>query len=93
MLGAGWLKRTVMIDGRLVLPGAAAGAGLVMLSVLKELPTTLVLRPIGFNTLATRNHSTANEALLIGAGELSLILVAVSAVLTWSLVIRPMLRS
>ncbi len=92
MLGAGWFRRVTTIDGRLVLPGAAAGAGLVMLSVLKELPTTLVLRPIGFDTLATRIHNTANEALLIDAGELSLILVAVSAALTWVLVIRPLLH-
>jgi iron(III) transport system permease protein len=92
MLGAGWFRRITMIDGRLVFPGAVAGGGLVLLSVLKELPTTLVLRPIGFDTLATRINGTATEALFIDAGQLSLILIGVSAILTWALVIRPSLR-
>jgi iron(III) transport system permease protein len=92
MLGVGRLRRLAAIDGRLMLPGVAAGAGLVMLSVLKELPTTLVLRPIGFDTLATRIHSTATEALLVDAGELSLVLIGMSAVLTWAVVIRPQVR-
>jgi iron(III) transport system permease protein len=34
-------------------PGLAAGATLVFLSTMKELPATLLLRPIGFETLAT----------------------------------------
>jgi len=33
--------------------------------VLKELPATLMLRPIGFDTLATRISSTVEAALLI----------------------------
>ena len=35
-------------------PGLVSGATLVFLSVLKELPATLLLRPTGFDTLATR---------------------------------------
>jgi len=56
--------------------------------VLEVLPATLMLRPIGFGTLATRISSTVEAALLINAGELSLVLIAVSGVLTWLLVIR-----
>ena len=37
----------------LVRPGILAGAALVFLSAMKELPATLLLRPIGFETLAT----------------------------------------
>ena len=33
--------------------GLLAGAALVFLSAMKELPATLLLRPIGFDTLAT----------------------------------------
>ena len=37
----------------LVRSGSLAGAALVFLSAMKELPATLLLRPIGFDTLAT----------------------------------------
>lgn len=90
LLGASRWRRFWTIDLRLMLPGLAAGGGLVMLSVLKELPATLMLRPIGFNTLATRINATVEEALLIDAGQLSLVLVVLSGVLTWLLVVRRM---
>ncbi|WP_255196130.1 ABC transporter permease [Halorarius litoreus] len=38
----------------LVAPGIAAGAALVFLTTMKELPATLLLRPAGFDTLVTR---------------------------------------
>ena len=44
------------------LPGLAAGAGLVLLSAMKELPVTLLLAPAGFPTLATRIWSAAEDA-------------------------------
>lgn len=37
----------------LAMPGIAVGALLVMVSTMKELPATLILRPTGVNTLAT----------------------------------------
>ena len=88
LLGAGRLRRLITIDLRLLAPGLAAAGGLVLLSVLKELPATLMLRPIGFNTLATRINGTVQEALLIDAGQLSLVLIGLSGVLTWLLVLR-----
>jgi iron(III) transport system permease protein len=88
MLGASRSRRLVSIDLRLIGPGIAAGGGLVLLSVLKELPATLMLRPIGFNTLATRINGTAEEALLIDAGQLALLLIALSGALSWLLVLR-----
>ena len=53
MLGAGRARRFVTVDLPLMLPGLVAGGGLVLLSTMKELPITLLLRPIGFETLAT----------------------------------------
>ena len=47
-----------------MLPGLAAGAGLVLLSTMKELPATLLLAPTGFDTLATRIWSAAEEGFL-----------------------------
>lgn len=46
---------------RLAAPGVGAAATLVFLTIMKELPATLFLRPTGFPTLATQlwSHNTA----------------------------------
>jgi iron(III) transport system permease protein len=88
MLGAGRWRRLRTIELPLMRPGLLAGAGLVLLSVMKELPATLLLAPPNFSTLATVIWS-ANESLYLAKmGLASLLLVAVSGVLTWFLVIR-----
>ena len=72
----------------LIAPGVAGGAALVFLTVMKELPATLLLRPTGFETLAVRIWSAASESLYTRASFASLVLVAVSAVPLYFLVIR-----
>jgi len=42
------------VTARRAAPGIAAGAALVLLTCMKELPVTLLLRPTGTDTLATR---------------------------------------
>jgi len=90
LLGAPWWRRLLRVELPLMLPGLAAGGGLVLLSVLKELPITLVLRPTDMTTLAQRIFATYEEALRVDAGLASLVLIGLSAVLTWLLVIRRM---
>jgi len=60
----------------------------VLLSTMKELPATLLLAPPGFETLATKIWAATEEAFLADASLASLILIALSAVLTYVLVIR-----
>ena len=48
----------------MVRAGVFAGGALVFLTAMKELPATLILRPIGFETLATRIWSAAAEGFL-----------------------------
>lgn len=63
----------------LAAPGIAAGAGLVFLATMKELPATLLLRPTGMETLATalwRNTSVSNYA---SGAPYALVLVLVAA--------------
>ena len=86
-LGASQRRRLASIDIPLVLPGIGAGAGLVMLSVMKELPATLLLAPIGFETLATRIWTASEDGFLAEVGIASLMLIVVSAILTWTLVL------
>ena len=63
-----------------ILPGISAGAALVFLTAMKELPATLLLSPIGFDTLATEIWSASTEAFFARAALPALLLVAVSAV-------------
>ena len=88
MLGAGRARRFATVELPLMLPGLLAGAGLVLLSTMKELPATLLLAPTGFDTIAVKIWGAAEEGFLAEAGVASLLLVAVSGVLTWALVIR-----
>ncbi len=88
MLGADRWRRLVRIDLPLMVPGLAAGAGLVLLSTMKELPATLLLAPTGFETLATRIWGSTEANALAEAGLTALALLAVSGALTWVLVVR-----
>ena len=87
-LGAGRLRRLRTVDLPLATPGLLAGAGLVLLSTMKELPATLLLAPPGFETLATRIWNTTEDAFLADTSLASLLLLALSGVLTWFLVVR-----
>jgi iron(III) transport system permease protein len=87
-LGAGRVRRLATIDLPMMLPGLLAGAGLVLLSTMKELPATLLLRPTDFETLAVRIWNAQEGGFLGDVGLASLVLVFGSAVLTWLLVLR-----
>ncbi|MBW7883168.1 MAG: iron ABC transporter permease [Caldilineaceae bacterium] len=62
----------------LLRPGIWAGAALVFLTTIKELPATLLLSPTGFSTLATQIWSATSEAFYARAAAPALILLAVS---------------
>ncbi len=91
-LGAGPRRRFLRIDLPLMAPGIVTGGGLVLLSTLKELPATLLLAPIGFDTLATRIWNAAEDGFFAEVGVTSLVLIALSGGLTWLLVLRRELR-
>jgi iron(III) transport system permease protein len=63
----------------LLRPGIWAGAALVFLTTIKELPVTLLLGPTGFTTLAVSIWSATSEAFYARASAPALLLVAVSA--------------
>ncbi|NCG22931.1 MAG: ABC transporter permease subunit [Actinobacteria bacterium] len=87
-LGAGRPRRFFSVEIPLMTPGLLAGAGLVMLSTMKELPATLLLAPIGFDTLATEIWGAGDRGALSQGALARLMLVALRAVLTWAVVIR-----
>lgn len=87
-LGAPRLRRLFTVELPLMSPGLMAGAGLVLLSTMKELPLTLLLAPAGFDTLARKIWTAAEDAFFADASLASLLLIATSGVLTWLLVAR-----
>lgn len=87
-LGAGRRRRWLRVELPLATPALLAGAGLVLLSTMKELPVTLLLAPPGFQTLATKIWVSTEDAFLAEASAAALVLIALSALLTWLLVLR-----
>ncbi len=88
LLGAGRLRRFFAVDLPMMGPGLLAGTGLVLLSVMKELPISLFVSPLGFSTLTTRIFGSFEDAFVAEAGIMAVVLVALSFLLTWVLVIR-----
>ena len=68
--------------------GVLAGAALVFLSAMKELPATLLLRPIGFETLATEIWQETNVAAYSAAAPPALLLILVSVPFVYVLAAR-----
>jgi iron(III) transport system permease protein len=87
-LGADRWRRLRSVELPLMLPGLVAGGGLVLLSTMKELPATLMLRPTEIDTLALHVWRSGETAQWAETGLAALVLVALSAVLTWALVLR-----
>lgn len=78
-LGYSGLKVWFTVTAPLIRRGILAGAALVFLTVMKELPVTLLLRPIGFDTLATRIWSATQEGFWARAAAPALLLILISS--------------
>jgi iron(III) transport system permease protein len=78
-LGHAPLPVFVRVTFPLVAPGLAAGATLVFLSTMKELPATLLLRPTGFDTLATEIWRFTSVGAYSEAALPALVLLAAAA--------------
>ena len=92
-LGASRSRTFRTITLPLLRGGILTGGGLVFLTTIKELPATLILRPSGFETLATRIWTLVTESFYAEAAIPSLVLILVSALPLYALVIRPVLGS
>jgi len=66
-------------------PGIFAATTLVILTVLKELPATLLLRPTGVETLATRLWTETGVAAFSTAAPYALLLVLLAGIPAWLL--------
>ena len=84
-LGASRLQTIRRVIIPIAGPGILAGAALVSLSVLKELPATLLLRETGVETLATRLWSETSVSAYAAAAPYALLLVVVAGIPAWLL--------
>ena len=77
-LGRGPIAASASTTWRLSSPGLAAATLLVTLTAMKELPATQLLRPTGFDTLATEIWSRTTAAAYGAAAPYALALVVVA---------------
>ena len=82
-LGRGPVSSWWFVTGRIAWPGIAAGALLVTLTAMKELPATLMLRPTGFETLATELWNRTEVGAFGAAAPFALTLIVLAAVPAW----------
>lgn len=87
-LGRGPVRVVTTITAPLAASGILAGAALVFLTAMKELPATLLLAPLGFDTLATSLWTATSEGFFARAAAPALLLILVSALPMYLLVIR-----
>lgn len=87
-LGRRPLAAFVSVTLPLARAGILAGAALVFLSTMKELPATLLLRPIGFDTLATEVWKHTSTGSYSQAALPALLLVVVAAPFVYFLMAR-----
>jgi iron(III) transport system permease protein len=81
-LGRSQWRAWAAVTLRLSLPGIGVAAALVCLTVMKELPATLLLHPIGMETLATRLWSLTSGAAYAAAAPYAVTIVVVAAIPT-----------
>ncbi|HSK26878.1 MAG TPA: ABC transporter permease subunit, partial [Jiangellales bacterium] len=87
-LGRTPLQALREVTMRVAAPGVAAGAVLVFLTCMKELPATLLLRPTGMDTLATELWSRTTVGAYAAAAPYAALLVLLAAVPTFLLTTR-----
>lgn len=87
-LGKSSLTAYLRVTLPLMAPGIGSGFLLVMLTVIKELPATLMLRPTGFDTLATRLWTYTGNDSLAAAAPFAVLLVLLAAIPAWLMISR-----
>ncbi len=75
LLGAGRWRVLWRIELPTLSPAIVSAAVLVFVEIIKELPATLLLRPLGVDTLATLVYQQANVALFANAALPALLIV------------------
>jgi iron(III) transport system permease protein len=94
-LGASTLMTLARVTLPIAMPGILAAAAMTMLSSVKELPTTLLLRPTGVETLATSiwTFSSVSDYAAVGPYAISLIVLSAIPVAVLTVTTSRVLRA
>ncbi|TAM90176.1 MAG: ABC transporter permease subunit, partial [Candidimonas sp.] len=84
-LGLRWYEVALRVLLPLMGPGLAAAAALVFISIVTELTTTLLLAPVGTETLATQVWSDTTTLAFAAAAPYAALLVGISLGGSWIL--------
>ena len=84
-MGVGPIRTFVRVTARLIVPSVGTGLALVFLAVVTELTATLLISPIGTQTLATRFWSYADEIVYGEAAPYAVLMVLLSLPATYFL--------
>jgi iron(III) transport system permease protein len=87
-LGLGWFAVTWRITLPLAAPGLGAAAAMVFIAVSTELTATLLLAPIGTQTLATEVWANTSTLAFAAAAPYAAVLAALSLAASWLLARR-----
>ena len=85
-LGMGPVRTFMRVTLPLIRPGMIVSLSLVFLSVMKELPLTMLLAPPGFETLSMNIWQYTEEAMYASAAPYALVVLGVSALFVGVLV-------
>jgi iron(III) transport system permease protein len=80
VLGSGPIERFFRVEVPTLRPALIGAATLVFVDIVKELPATLLLRPIGVDTLATYVYAQAHIERFEAASVPAMIIIAVAIV-------------
>jgi iron(III) transport system permease protein len=79
------IKTLLKVDLPLLKPSLISAAIIVFIDIIKELPLTLILRPVNYNTLATYVYVYASDEMLQEASLASFTLIMISSILIYIL--------
>ena len=92
-LGKRGLSVFMRITLPLIAPGVGAGLALVFLQIMKELTATLLLRPSGVETLATKVWELTDNAQFAASAPYAAVLILISGLPVYVLTMRSFTRS
>ncbi|HLR16716.1 MAG TPA: iron ABC transporter permease [Alcanivoracaceae bacterium] len=92
-LGRDALSVFMRITLPLIAPGVGAGLALVFLQIMKELTATLLLRPTGVSTLATKVWEHTDSAEYAASAPYAALLIIVSGLPVYLLTMRSLTRN
>lgn len=87
-LGLGWVGVTLRVILPMAGPGLGAAAAMVFVSIVTELTATLLLAPIGTQTLAVQVWADTSTVAFAAAAPYAALMAAISLLSTWVLARR-----